>query len=74
MLNEKPEVTMDDDCAHAPSGRHCWHNDPKPDYSRPKPYRRYCCWCGKEAFEGPLDKAPDHGPCTDAACREKSRA
>ncbi|WP_449243121.1 hypothetical protein [Desulfovibrio sp.] len=73
MLAEKKRGSnMDDHCPDAPTGRHCWHKDPKPDYSRAKPYRRYCCWCGQEVFEGPLDQAPDHGPCTDATCREKS--
>lgn len=62
---------MSDACPHSPEHRHCWHKDPKPDYSRPQPYRSYCCWCGKETFEGPLDKIPDHGPCADASCREK---
>ncbi len=62
---------MDDECPHSPVRKHCWHNDPKPDYSRAQPYRRYCCWCGKETFEGPLKDLPDHGPCADATCREK---
>lgn len=62
---------MNDVCPHSPEHRHCWHKDPKPDYSRPQPYRSYCCWCGKETFEGHLDKIPDHGPCSDVTCREK---
>lgn len=62
---------MNDDCPHSPVHKHCWHNDPKPDYSRSQPYRRYCCWCGKETFESPLKQLPDHGPCSDATCREK---
>lgn len=61
----------EDRCPESPDHRHCWHKDPKPDYSRPAPYRVYCCWCGNQYFEKGFsgEKPPAHGRCRDGNCR-----
>lgn len=62
----------DEHCPKSPKHQHCWHKDPTPDYTRDKPYRHYCCWCGKEYFEQGYKKqdVPAHGQCRDGTCRE----